>query len=118
MENQQLTLRELRGGFHIVVFRMLPKRYVVGNGKMIPQLDPRIVFTGFLETVGRIVSHAFILVGMFPVNICKASWHLMLTGTVSTETIMISFLGHMTEREMNVIEKVIEGKVLSDIDAL
>ena len=93
-------------------------RYFVGNGEMIPQLDPRIVFTGFLETIGRIISHAFILVGMFPVNICKASWHLMLTGTVSRETIMRSFLGHLTERERNVIEKAIEGKVLSDIDAL
>ena len=101
-----------------VFFKSLLMKFFVGNSEMVPQLDPRILFTGFYETVGRIISHAFVLVGMFPVGISKAAWHLILTGTVSTDNIMRSFLEHITEREKRVVKKVIDGERLNDIEAL
>lgn len=99
-------------------FKQLLIKFFVGDKELVPQLDPKILFTGFFETVGRIISHAFVLTGFFPVGICKAAIHMMLTGKASTEKIMSSFVNHLCERERYVVRKVMDGKDLSDMDAL
>ena len=99
-------------------FKTLAGMYFVGSKEMIPQLDPRILFTGFYETVGRIISHCFVLTGFFPISICRAAVHMMLTGKASTKCIMASFLNHIVERERSVVEKVMAGQQLNSCDYL
>lgn len=99
-------------------FKTLASLYFVGAKEMIPQLDPRILFTGFYETVGRIISHCFVLTGFFPISICRAAVHMMLTGKSSTEAIMASFLNIIVERERSVVQKVIAGQQLKNSDSL
>ena len=50
-------------------------------------------------TVGRIMTHGFVLCGSFPVQLARASLHQALFGTVSNECLLDSFLMLLPEKE-------------------
>ena len=99
-------------------FKTLASIHYVGANEMIPEMDPRMLFTGFYETFGRIISHCFVLTGFFPVSMCRVAVHMMLTGKASSKTIIASFLDHIVERERSVEQKVIAGQQLKNSDNL
>ena len=50
-------------------------------------------------TVGRILTHGFVLFGSFPVQLARASLHQALFGSVSHECLLDSFLMFLPEKE-------------------
>ena len=69
---------------------------------------------------GRIISHAYISFGIFPIQIAKASFMHFLTGKVSDQDLFDSFTSFLDSKEGELVKRVVRGEdelfyALSDI---
>ena len=72
-----------------------------------------------LEIVGKIITHAFILYGVFPLQLCKSSVKYNLFGTVDKEDIVESFLQFVPTKEAEMLKNLqLYGKEPEDPQAL
>ena len=72
-----------------------------------------------LELVGKIITHAFILYGVFPLQLCKCSIKYNLFGTVDKEDVIESFLQFVPTKESEMLRDFkLYGKEPEDSQAL
>ena len=74
-----------------------------GHMAKVPKMDPDRLLTNFWEIVGRIMSHSFVLFGIFPIELNFASMAYVLSGKVSTEALIDHFLLYLPEEDGSAI---------------
>ena len=79
-----------------------------GNSEFIPGLATD---SEFLKCIGKIIVHAYIILDVFPIQVCKASLFYALYESCSDEVLYSSFLAFLTERESTYIEHFNPSKV-------
>ena len=65
-----------------------------------------------LEIFGKIVTHAFIQYGQFPVQLSKASMIKSLYRDVNKEELLQSFYSHLPHREVMLIQQLMSNKIV------
>ena len=71
-----------------------------------------------LEIIGKIITHAFIQYGIFPVKLCKSSLKKVLLGNVSDEELLQSFMQFLPSRKAGLVETFFEIIIQPIIDIL
>ena len=61
-------------------------------------------------TLGRILTHGFILCGSFPVQLARASLHQAFFGSASDECLVDSFMNILPEKERETVAVALKGK--------
>lgn len=79
-----------------------------GNSEFIPSLATD---SEFLKCIGKIIVHAYIILDIFPIQVCKASLFYALYESCSDEVLYNSFLAFLTEKERTCIEHFNSSKV-------
>ena len=68
-------------------------------------------------TMGKIFSHCYVLTGMFPIFIARASLQsVLLTSSVDDSLLMSSFLRYVDEFEQDALKSVMNGDINAGID--
>ena len=62
-----------------------------------------------VTTIGKIITHAFILYGVFPIQLCKASLLKYLCGTVDDDILTRSFLEYLPPQEEELLSNFSES---------
>ena len=68
-----------------------------------------------LEIVGKLITHAFLIHGIFPVQICKSSLLNVLYGESDREILLVSFLIFFPGKEAVIIRKLACGESVKHI---
>ena len=86
-----------------------------GSIEKIPKMDPFRLSTGFWTTVGRVISHAFVMYGMFPIELCLASVSAVVTGQVTNKVLMASFLNCLSEGDRAAVLKGMDSTLFPSV---
>ncbi|KAH3858080.1 hypothetical protein DPMN_100699 [Dreissena polymorpha] len=97
--------REVYSMFFMQVFLQC----FVGNLEVMPEMNPEFICSDLFVLIGRIMAHAFVLVGYFPIRLCKAAMITMITGSCSAEVVMSSFLSYVFASQRAVIQKTTQN---------
>ena len=60
-----------------IFYSNIQEKYFDGNIDCVPRVDPQTCRNTMFMTIGRIISHAFVLTGMFPVFISRVAFFLV-----------------------------------------
>lgn len=104
----------LTRGMFTTFFAKAMQQMFKGNLEKVPDMDHRFIFRDYMTTLGRIISHCFVLTGYFPTTFARAAITFMWTGVVSYDTCLHSFLNTLSEEERLVIQACLRD--LSKID--
>ncbi|XP_064645876.1 uncharacterized protein LOC135499127 [Lineus longissimus] len=67
-------------------------KYFEGSDAKVPKVDHDVMDTDVFSIIGKIISHAYVLLGYFPMSLCKASLCALFDPNVDSEMITSSFL--------------------------
>lgn len=70
--------------------------------------------TDLYRTLGRVICHAYLLCGYWPVQFNRASLVAAMTSKVSSKLALDSFMETVFEREKNVLIALLDGKGRSE----
>ena len=105
-------------------FTDIQEKYFDGNMECVPHVDPQtcqslssLDDTMFTTTMGEIFSHGYVLTGVFPIFIARASLQsVLLTSCVDDSLLISSFLRYVDEFEQDTLKSVMNGDINADID--
>ncbi|XP_063954743.1 uncharacterized protein LOC135153898 [Lytechinus pictus] len=95
-------------------FSAFAEKYMTGHLEKVPNNDHRLHATDLYRTLGRIIAHAFVLCGYWPIAINKATLTASLTAAVSEDLVLSSFLGMLNERECHILQALLHGRGSED----
>jgi hypothetical protein len=106
-----------------IFFSDIQEKYFDGNVECVPRVDPKTCQslsssndTMFI-TMGKIFSHCYVLTGMFPIFIARASMQsVLLSGSVDSALLTSSFLRYVDEFEQDALKSIMNGDCDADID--
>ena len=82
-----------------------------GHTEFVPTINPKWFLSANLPVVlGRILHHGFVLQGLFPTFLCKATVMCLLTGEEPTEDVLLtSFFNFLPQNERGILQEALEG---------
>ena len=99
-----------------IFFTDIQERYFEGNVACVPRVDPQTCRTlsstddTMFTTIGKIISHGFILTKMFPVFISNASMQsVLIEGAIKDELIISSFFNYVDTFEKEAIQSIMNA---------
>lgn len=109
-----------------IFFTDIQERFFEGNVACVPRVDPQTCRTlsstddTMFTTIGKIISHCYILTEMFPVFISNASMQSVLVkGPIKDELLISSFFGYVETFEKEAIQSIMNvGDAEPDEDNL
>ena len=84
-------------------------RFFEGNSTFIPRVGPDVDDSDY-NTFGRVISHCFLLTGIFPTAISKVFFTALLVGkdALSEDDYIFGFLEHISQYDAMCLEKALE----------
>ena len=74
-----------------------------------------VVCTDFYEVLGRIIAHAFITTDVWPTEFCLASLVATLTGSVSQELAVKSFVDSMSSSDQDIFKQLWDQETFENV---
>ncbi|XP_014674228.1 PREDICTED: uncharacterized protein LOC106814425 [Priapulus caudatus] len=81
-----------------------------GDLEKIPRMDAAICSNDTMVLVGKIISHAYVLTGIFPIQICKSAIKFLLCGNVAGDETTLSFLRVLSEDERAILKSAMADR--------
>ena len=99
-----------------IFYKKIKEEYFDGNVDCVPRVDPQTCRNTMFTTIGRIISHAFVLTGMFPVFISQAAMQSVLVCHPDDKLLMSSFLNYIDDFEKDSLTNVMNGNGTEEDD--
>lgn len=106
-----------------IFFTAVQEKYFDGNVECVPRVDPQTCQSlsssddTMFTTLGKIFSHCYVLTGMFPIFIARASFQSVLLATpVDDELLKSSFFRYIDEFERDSLLSIMSGDSDAAID--
>lgn len=101
-----------------IFFRNIQENYFDGNVECIPRVDPQTCQSlacsddTMFTTIGKIISHCYLLTGMFPIFIAEAAMQSVMLSDcpVGDEQLVSSFLRYVDDFERDAILSIMNEK--------
>lgn len=93
---------------------LLQSEHFEGNFAKVPALDHRFLFNGKFDVIGRIISHAFVLVEYFPTSIALPAMTMIMSGTATDDHLVKSFVRLLGENDGRIITECLDKPDMLD----
>ncbi|PFX12818.1 hypothetical protein AWC38_SpisGene23160 [Stylophora pistillata] len=102
-----MDLDGLKREAYSLFWKQVLEDYFDGSSTFVPRVSPEIE-ESTMRTLGRIISHQYVLTGIFPVHINRAFMVAMLCGrqAVSDEDLIGDFLEYISENESQELKAI------------
>ena len=107
-EEVGMDLDGLKREAYSLFWKQALEDYFEGSSTFVPRVSPEIE-ESMMRTLGRIISHQYVLTGIFPIHINRAFMAATLCGrqAVSDEDLLEAFLEYISENESQELKAIL-----------
>ncbi|XP_064645659.1 uncharacterized protein LOC135498997 [Lineus longissimus] len=92
-------------------------KYFEGSDAKGPKVDHDVMDTDVFSIIGKIISHAYVLLGYFPMSLCKASLCALFDPNVDSEMITSPFLKLLPPLERDFMNATLKDPITLKVNA-